>query len=827
MSRLVVLKLGTGNWQQGFPIVIVQLWEANRTTSMQWTGSLPAAPKLAELYQQWRSLYVALYHRLNGSRLSAHAAIEFEDGGITNVSEKAFHDLSQPLKHQLDSWLDADSFRKIDRQLRVRFLPSEEIRVIVETENCQLRRFPWHLWSFFDDYPYAEVALSTPEFGRVETVHRVPIGRVRILAILGNSQGIDVQHDRAVLEQLPTAETIFLVEPQRQELDQWLWDEQGWDILFFAGHSISQADGATGEIWINPTDRLTVVQLKNALKAAIVRGLKLAIFNSCDGLGLAREMADLNIPQLVVMREPVPDRVAQEFLKHWLTAFANGKSFYQSVREAREKLQGLEDHFLCASWLPVICQNPAETPPNWQNLLGEAADDISEPLVKPVDEAIQAAPVGQNSRGDRPPRSGWCKLRIGLLTGAIVTSVVMGVRFLGILQAWELTAFDHLMRMRPPEIIDPRILVVEVTQQDTKQYGYPLEDAKLAELIGKLEAYQPTAIGLDMHRAMPRGEGRAEFINQFQQHQNLFIVCSFGRADQNAPPPEFSEEQRIGQVGFSDLVLEGTNSSEAMRDDLLDVGQFGAQGDMVRRQLLSYDPTLVATPSPCITPYSLSFQLAFRFFSQTGIQPIAVNADQDWQFGTVTFRKLPARFAGYQQLDGLNSQILINYRTDLPGARVMLEDILQGWNDRNLRNLVENRIVLIGTTAPTAKDSFDTLYGEMPGVWIHAHMLSQMLSAVMDDRPLIWALPQWGEFQWGDLLWILVWSSVGGVLAWRLRSWLWLGLANAIATVLLHQLCLIILTQGGWMPLVPSLLVLWVTSGVARAAMTSDVRRQS
>jgi hypothetical protein len=29
------------------------------------------------------------------------------------------------------------------------------------------------------------------------------------------------------------------------------------------------------------------------------------------------------------------------------------------VREAREKLQGLEDRYPCATWLPVICQNPS------------------------------------------------------------------------------------------------------------------------------------------------------------------------------------------------------------------------------------------------------------------------------------------------------------------------------------------------------------------------------------------------------------------------------------------------------------------------------------
>jgi hypothetical protein len=47
-------------------------------------------------------------------------------------------------------------------------------------------------------------------------------------------------------------------------------------------------------------------------------------------LGLARELEQLHIPQLIVMREPVPDVVAQAFLKYFLHSFASGKPLYQA-----------------------------------------------------------------------------------------------------------------------------------------------------------------------------------------------------------------------------------------------------------------------------------------------------------------------------------------------------------------------------------------------------------------------------------------------------------------------------------------------------------------
>ncbi|HAG81214.1 MAG TPA: CHAT domain protein, partial [Cyanobacteria bacterium UBA12227] len=67
------------------------------------------------------------------------------------------------------------------------------------------------------------------------------------------------------------------------------------------------------------------------------------------------------------MREPVPDRVAQRFLKHFLRAFSRGESLYQSVWKTRRILQteGLEDEFPGASLLPIVCQNPAEASLVW------------------------------------------------------------------------------------------------------------------------------------------------------------------------------------------------------------------------------------------------------------------------------------------------------------------------------------------------------------------------------------------------------------------------------------------------------------------------------
>jgi WD40 repeat protein len=375
MSKSVVISLGTGDLNNGFPNVTARLWSSGNSFPQQFIGSLPAAPSLVELCQNWQLNYKNVCGRqhLRSLLVEDDDDLEIDEGGITNVSVVGFHEVCQKLQEDINNWLKSFEFINIERQLRSQLHPAEEIRVIIETNNDLLRRLPWHRWDFFNDYPLAEMALSQPEYKRREpNKSKLPRKKVRILAVLGNCQGIDLEREIRFLDSLLDAEIVFLVNPSRQEFNTLLWQNPGWGMFFFAGHS--QTEGETGRIYINDNktnNSLTIGQLEEALKAAIDNGLQLAIFNSCDGLGLASALEKLNIPTVIVMREPVPNLVAQEFFKHFLKAFAvERRSLYLAVQLARRKLQGLEDDFPGASWLPVICQNPAVEPPSWLNLGG-------------------------------------------------------------------------------------------------------------------------------------------------------------------------------------------------------------------------------------------------------------------------------------------------------------------------------------------------------------------------------------------------------------------------------------------------------------------------
>ncbi len=387
MNKRIVIKIGSGSIETGYTAA-VQIGDEGAAPQVETQASLPPAPDLPALYQRWQQSYW---------QLGLPTRLEARDGvtNVSTISEAEYcRRLSRELRDRVHDWLDGNEFRPIREKILEQLNPQDQARILLQTQDPLLQRLPWYELQFFDDrYRHAEVGICALDYQHVSTPI-TQIKPVRILAVLGDVTGLNTQIDQDLLSQIPDAYIHFLNQPSREDFNRHLWDGRGWGILFFAGHSSSRSDcekivgqrssqrssqrnnqssseAGSGEISLNATDKLTIPQLKHALKKAIDRGLNTAIFNSCDGLGLAADLASLHIPQVLVMREPVPDKVAHAFLQGFLESFAAGNSFYVSVREAREKLQGLEARFPCATWLPLIVQNLAETPPTWRSLQGK------------------------------------------------------------------------------------------------------------------------------------------------------------------------------------------------------------------------------------------------------------------------------------------------------------------------------------------------------------------------------------------------------------------------------------------------------------------------
>lgn len=753
VRKLVKLSL-EGQLDWGYQVELVEIkkedGKISRTLVEGVLGTLPPARSIYETYQVWQKQY-------NHLEYLAFRGLKFRDGHELpeRISIAECQDQSEELKICFNAWLNDRQFYKIQKKLWSYLDVSDEIRLIVKTQDYHLWQLPWSVWDFFEEYRKAEVVFSSSEArGGEKPVESIPRKQVRILGIFGDRTGIDCDRDRENLKRLRAAgaQPNLLEEPSVQKLRNLLWDKN-WDIFFFAGHSNSQVG-----LFVNQQESLTPNEFKNTLKTAINNGLKIVFFNSCDGLKLAYQLvSEFQIPIAIAMREPVPNQVAQQFLEYFLLEYAyKNKPLIVAVREARLRIaEEWEKTLPCIDWLPVICQNPAIKPPDWQELHRQVS------------------------------------LKQVALGSTVCTSLVMAMRFLGLLQPMELGAFDRLMQMRPPEQPDERLLIIEVTEEDIKTLNeFQVSDKTLLKVLQKLELYQPRAVGLDIYRDVPIGEGHVKLLNYLSKNKQIFSTCrmqepnSKNARNQGVRPPRTVPES---QLGFNDFQVD--------RDG------------RIRVQLLTQ------TPDPtdlCKTDRSLSFTLAFNYLKSE--KPVPFEPTEEDEYIRFTNSKAKLRLlqpysGGYQRESMGGFQTLLNYRSSQTIApRMSLAHLLK---IQQVNPKLKDRLVFIGYTAESGRDIYSTsIASKMPGVDIHAHMTSQILSAVLDNRPLLWTWP-W----WGDALWIFGWSLAGSLLVWAVQKPLRLVICQGILVIILPAICLVILVQGGWMPLIPSLLGLTLTVG--------------
>jgi uncharacterized protein YjbI with pentapeptide repeats len=374
-EKLIIIRFTQGDLSAGFALVEAEIREVDHPLPISLHGSLPVN-NIWSIYQVWQEKYQELIKVLQPiPRIKMKPTFNQLSQKEINSLQSDVKQITQTLTQEINTWFNSPEFSTINNQLRSLIQPDERLRIVFQSADPNIAYIPWHLWEFVTTYRYAEIGISGMTSQRLDK-SKSRRSQVRILAILGNDQGINVKADQEFLEKLQSAETVFLITPTRAELDRYLWDELGWDILSFSGHSYQQ--DKQGKMIINEQEHLTIEELKFALREAISKGLHLAIFNSCDGLGLAKELIDLHIPAIIVMKESVPDLVAQSFLKNLLSSLVQGKPLYFAIRQAREKLQGLENQFPAASWLPILYQNLAEVPLTWQQLQGNKQTNLSD-----------------------------------------------------------------------------------------------------------------------------------------------------------------------------------------------------------------------------------------------------------------------------------------------------------------------------------------------------------------------------------------------------------------------------------------------------------------
>jgi len=390
----------------------------------------------------------------------------------------------------------------------------------------------------------------------------------------------------------------------------------------------------------------------------------------------------------------------------------------------------------------------------------------------------------------------WRKTGIEVLLSSLVASgLIVTVRQLGGLEFLDLATYDRFVNLLAESPEDERLLTVLITEEDIQDEGkWPLSDATLAKALNIILESNPNIIGIDLYRDLPVEPGSEELSFVFANsdpEKNTFsrpisVVCKLEQSVSQpavAPPPSLP----LDFVGFADIVVD--------RDGV------------VRRNLFYVEPQ----ESRCPTPYSFGIQLALNYLMDQGINP-EVTPEGWLKIGKTTFQPIDGNIGTYRNIDANGYQVMLDFsRGKNPTPSVSLRDVLER---KVSPKLIENKIVLIGVSAPSLKDVFLTPLSNqenyatlIPGVTIHAHMASQFLSSAIDGKRLIWG---WREEQ--ELLWIYLWGVVGSVSAFLISRPLIMILSQISGIILIVASGGIIFVFGGWIPVVTPILTFVISA---------------
>ena len=388
-----------------------------------------------------------------------------------------------------------------------------------------------------------------------------------------------------------------------------------------------------------------------------------------------------------------------------------------------------------------------------------------------------------------------------VLASLLAAGSVSTVRAFGSFEMLELWMFDRMLSLRPSESSDPRIIIVGITDSDMDNFSGSaiISDQLMTDLIQKVQTHQPRIIGLDFYRNLPHGPGSENLTTLFANTSNLIGIEKVIADKSGASIPGNPLLKAADKIAASDIVVDADGR--------------------VRKGLL-----FPATVGSNVVE-SLGLRLALGYLAN---EPHPVIPDLETPVLTldnVRFAPIENNTGGYVDTDARGYQILLNFRQrSHPFQVVSLQQVLQ---NEISPTLMRDRIVIIGSMASSNGDIFYTAnrpWVKQPsikfGVELHGEIASQIISTVLDDRPLLYAWPQWAE----TLLVISI-TIVGSYLGQKTTTlWRRLTLIPGASLLLLGVGYGALSIAGLWLPITPALVGLWAAAGLTNAHRTTQLQ---
>ncbi|WP_414527847.1 CHASE2 domain-containing protein [Nodularia chucula] len=383
-----------------------------------------------------------------------------------------------------------------------------------------------------------------------------------------------------------------------------------------------------------------------------------------------------------------------------------------------------------------------------------------------------------------------------IITPTVALTVIVG-QSLGFFNLLEWKIRDQWVRQQSSNAIADEIVIITIDERDIQLVGkWPVPDESLAQLLAKIRSQQPRAIGLDLYRDLPEGDGHEQLVEIFRTTPNLIGVEKITGERVN-PPPEL---RKNGQVGLADLVLDGDR--------------------FVRRALL----TAIDDQEEGEIKAGLATLVALKYLEAENISLESVDPQQQkFRLGEQIHIPLQNLEAGYKDDDLGGYQILLNwYGSETAFRTVTMRDVLAG---TIAPDLMRDRMVFIGSAAASTNDFFSTPFSSSlisaqkptPGVVIHANIAHQLIRGAKTGTANLR-----GVAASTALIWIIFWTVIGSGGSWWLATthtklkipggkilWATVGISGAI---LGGGYCVFL--RGVLIPVTPTLLA-FITSVIA------------
>lgn len=336
--------------------------------------------------------------------------------------------------------------------------------------------------------------------------------------------------------------------------------------------------------------------------------------------------------------------------------------------------------------------------------------------------------------------------KLFLLAAACLSCCIIGLHYLKIIQPIEFASYDLLFYLKPPEFVDERITIVEWDEKSISSLQESLiSDSNLNKLIAEISSHNPRVIGLDLYRDIPVPSSRLDAKENAKAHDRLNQT--------------FKTNSKI--IGIHKSVIPKMSPSPILAEKGRSAAADISPDTDVRLRKVYMFPTSDENGMPTEVPY-IGIALGYNYLAQEGW--LADNDPRGIKIhkGSKSSILKPLSPLAADNLTGKDSnwKLFVNWRktlTDKNFNSVSAVNIIEGSSKSDY--LFRDRLVIIGNSNNYNSDIHRTAIDRWQqnlssssnwqqeqrtsGVEIVAQVSSSIISHVLNNRNLIYPVPEW------------------------------------------------------------------------------------